>query len=390
MNLATYATRNLVRRRGRTILTVIAVTLAVLIFALIRTVVAMWNVGADAALHDRLATRHKASITMSVPHHYIDEVRAIPGVRAATWASWFAGKDPKKRIPFFATFAADQDSWFNVYDDMQVDPAVLELWKKTKNGAILGDILAKTLEVKVGDHFVINSDIFGEDWEFTVVGLYKPLRRTVDRSTMVFRWDYLNDSDQVKPSQKDKIGWIMSRTQDPNGSASVSRAIDAKFDEADDQTLTMSERAFQLSFLGGFASVLRAFDLGSLFILLIMGLILANTVAMSVRERTHEYGVLRAVGFRPGHILGFVMAESALIALIGGLVGVAILAVLVNGVMGPYLEENMSGLFPYFRTPVMVMLASLIAAAVLGGLAAALPAVRASRLKVTDALRRVD
>ncbi len=217
MNLATYATRNLVRRRGRTILTVIAVTLAVLIFALIRTVVAMWNVGADAALHDRLATRHKASITMSVPKHYIDDVRAVPGVRAATWASWFAGKDPKKRIPFFATFAADQDSWFDVYDDMQVEPAVLELWKKTKNGAILGDILAKTLEVKVGDHFVINSDIFGEDWEFTVVGLYKPLRRTVDRAAALLPGAGVVEAggDAVlKGAGPDRTGWMVE-VEDP-------------------------------------------------------------------------------------------------------------------------------------------------------------------------------
>ncbi len=390
MNLATYATRNMFRRKGRTILTVVAVMLAVLIFALIRTVVAMWNAGADEALQDRLATRHKASITMTLPKTYFQQVKQVPGVRAATYANWFGGKDPKKRVQFFAAFAVDQDTYFDVLDDMQVAPEVMATWKATKNGAILGDILARDLQVKPGEKVIITSDIFKGDWEFTVVGLYKPLRRTVDRSTFIFRWDYLNDSPDLRPEMKDKIGWMMERTSDPKGSAEVARAIDKVFDDQDDQTLSMSERAFQLSFLGGFAAVLRAFDVGSLFILVIMALILANTVAMSVRERTHEYGILRAVGFQPGHILGFVMAESALIALLGGLLGVGLVALLVNVMMGPFLEEHMAGWFPYFRTPGSVMLLSLVAAGALGGLAAALPAVRASRLKVTDALRRVD
>ena len=387
--MATYATRNMFRRKGRTILTIVVVMLAVLSFALIRTVLAMWNAGADEALHDRLATRHKASITMQLPRRYIDEVRAVPGIKSATWAVWFGAKDPKKRIPFFAGFAADQDSWFNVMDDMAIEPEVLARWKATKNGAVLGDVLAKTFKVKVGDKLIIASDIYEGDWEFEVVGLYKPMRRTVDRNTMVFRWDYLND-DPRAAFVKDQIGWVMSRTSDPGGSATVSRAIDKLFEARDDQTLTMSERAFQLSFLGGFSAILKAFDYGSFGILLIMMLILANTVAMGVRERTHEYGVLRAIGFRPSHILAFVLGEAALIALVGAIIGVLIVALLVNGVMGPWLEENMAQLFPYFRTPTSVMVTALIASAVIGAAAAAIPAYRASRLKVTDALRRID
>ena len=389
MNLATYATKNLFRRKGRTILTIIAVALAVIIFALIRTVVAMWSAGADAAAQDRLATRHKASITMQLPKRYIEDIRAVPGVKAATWAVWFGSKDPKKRTEFFAGFGADQDTWFDVMDEMGVEPAVLAEWKATPNGAILGDVLAKTLQVKPGDKLVIASDIYEGEWEFKVVGLYKALRRTVDRNSLVFRWDYLNN-DPRAAHVKDQIGWVMSRISDPGGSAAVSRAIDKLFDERDDQTLTMSERAFQLSFLGAFANVLKAFDAVSAFILLIMGLILANTVAMSVRERTHEYGVLRAVGFRPGHILGFVLGESALIALVGGMLGIGLAFLIVNVLIGPFIEENMAGFFPYFQLPTSVMVMALGSAALLGALAAAIPAVRASRLKVTDALRRID
>jgi putative ABC transport system permease protein len=389
MNLATYARRNLFRRRGRTIMTILGVAVAVLIFSMIRTVVVAFNAGADEAAKDRLATRHKISITLQLPKRYIDEVRATDGIDAATWAVWFGSKDPKKRTPFFAGFAADHNTWFEVMDEMSVTPAELEEWKRTPNGTILGDVLAKTLQVKVGDRLVINSDIYPGDWEFKVVGIYMPLRKTADRNSMVFRWDYLNNDPRAS-FVHEHIGWMMSRIKDPKQSAAVSRQIDKMFDERDDQTVTMSERAFQLSFLGGFSALLTAFDIVSAIIMLIMALILANTIAMGVRERTHEYGVLRAVGFRPGHIMGFIVGESALVALVGGLAGVGITWLIINGALGPWIENNMGAFFPYFFAPMSVMLMALGFAVALGTLAGLIPAYLASRLKVTDALRRLD
>ncbi|HEY1558790.1 MAG TPA: ABC transporter permease [Kofleriaceae bacterium] len=393
MNIATYARRNLFRRRGRTILTMSAVALAVLIFCVIRTVVAEWNAGADAAAQDRLAIRHKVSITMQLPRHYVDDVRGMKaqGVKAVTWANWFGAKDPKERIPFFAGFAVDQNSWFDVMDEFQVDPAVLEEWKKieNKNGAIIGDQLAKAFGVKVGDKLVVNSDIYPGDWEFKVLAIYKPLRRTADRNTLMFRWDYLTDDPRATFS-KDQVGWMTARIDDPGKGAEIGRAIDAKFSEKDDQTLTMSERAFQLGFLGGFSAILHAFDYVSLGILLVMVLILANTIAMAVRERTHEYGVLRAIGFPPGHILGFILGESILVALVGGALGVLVTLGLINGMIGPFIEENMSGMFPYFSVPTAVIATAFGAAVAVGVLAGIVPAILASKLKVTDALRRLD
>jgi putative ABC transport system permease protein len=389
MNLATYASRNLFRRRGRTILTIIAIAFAVLIFSAIRTVVTEWEAGAAEAQNDRLATRHKVSITMQLPRRYVDEVRGVTGVKAATWANWFGAKDPKERIPFFAGFAADPETFFDVMDEMKVDPAQLAEWKQTPNGAIIGDQLAKTFGVQVGDRMVIASDIYPGDWEFKVVGIYEPLRRTADRNTFVFRWDYLNN-DPRNAFGKDQIGWMLERIDDSVHSADISKAIDKKFEEKDDQTLTMSERAFQLSFLGGFSAILKAFNYISLAILLIMTLILANTIAMSVRERTHEYGVLRAIGFPPGHILGFILGESVLVALVGGAIGLLITLGLINGLIGPFIENNMSGMFPYFKTPGNVLAIAVGAAVLVGVIAGIVPAIRASQLKVTDALRRLD
>lgn len=388
MNIATYARRNLFRRKGRTILTIIAVAVAVVIFCLIRTVVGAWNIAADEAAKDRLATRHKVSIVMQLPKRYIEDVRAIPGVQSATYANWFGAKDPKERTPFFAGFAADEN-WFTVFDEMKVEPAQLAEWKQTPNGAIIGDVLARTFGVKVGDRLVISSDIYPGDWEFKIVGIYTPLRRTVDRNSFVFRWDYLNNDPRIGPS-KDQIGWVMSRISDPAASADISRKIDKLFEERDDQTLTQSERAFNLAFLGAFSAILSAFDIISLAILLIMTLILANTIAMSVRERTHEYGVLRAIGFSPGYIFGFIVGEAMLVAFVGGAIGALLTFLFINNGIGPAMEENMAGLFPYFRTPMATLGTAVVVATILGALSGMIPGYLASRRKVVDALRRLD
>lgn len=389
MNIATYARRNLFRRKGRTILTIIAVAVVVLIFSLIQTVDWAFKVGAEESMQDRLATRHKVSITMQLPKRYIEDVRGVPGVTKATWANWFGAKDPKERVPFFAGFAADHESWFEVFDDMVVDPKELADWKATPNGVIIGDLIAKTFQVNVGDRLVITSDIYPGDWEFKVSGIYHPKRRNVDRNSVVLRWDYLNNDPRAAWS-KDQIGWVMSRIQNGGQSAAVSTAIDKVFDEKDDQTITMSERAFNLSFMGAFSAVLQAFSIVSVVILLIMFLIVANTIAMSVRERTHEYGVLKAIGFSPGYIGAFIIGESLLLSLVGGLLGLGLVQLLINMALGPFIEDNMGFMFIAFRTPTSTMLLALAIVVALGLLAAIIPARGASRLKVTDALRRVD
>lgn len=389
MNAATYVRRNLRRRPGRTILTILVVMVTVLIFCGIRTFILSFTAGADEAAADVLAVRHKVSITLPLPKHYIDTLRAVPGVKVATWANWFGAKDPKERLPFFDGFAVDQDSYFDVQDAMKVKPEELAAWKQTPNGAILGDQLAKAFHVKIGDRMVINSDIYPGDWEFQVVGIYTPVRTTADRTSMIFRWDYLNNDPRAEFS-KEHIGWMFARVTDPAGGAEVAKRIDAKFDGNDDQTMTMSERAFALTFLGGFAALLGAFNWVSIVILLIMALILANTIAMSVRERTHEYGVLRAIGFPPARILGFIVGESLLVAVVGGVLGVAITWLAINRGLGPLMRENLSGGFASFFTPGWVFGVALAAAAVLGLIAGVLPAMLASRHKITDALRRVD
>ncbi|HEX3766230.1 MAG TPA: ABC transporter permease [Kofleriaceae bacterium] len=385
----TYARRNMFRRRGRTILTMIVVALAVLIFCGIRTLILSFNVGVDQAAADRIGTRHKVSITMQLPRRYIDDLRAVPGVTKATWANWFGAKDPKQRVPFFAGIAVDQDSYFDVATEIQVPPYQLAAWKQTRNGAILGDQLAAKFGVKPGDRLVIDSDIYPGDWEFTVSGIYTVTKKTADRSSLIFRWDYLNDDPRAVAS-KNTVGWMIERIDDSAHSADISQRIDAKFDSQDVQTKTMSEGAFQLEFLGGFIAVLSALGLGSIVILLIMALVLANTIGMNVRERTHEYGVLRAIGFSPRYVFGFIVGESLLVALVGGLLGVGLTYLLINGVLAPFLSANMSGPLATVHVSGGVFGLALGLAVALGAIAGAIPAFGASRLKTTDALRRVN
>jgi putative ABC transport system permease protein len=256
-----------------------------------------------------------------------------------------------------------------------------------KNGAIVGDVLARQLNLKVGDRLTLEGSIYPGNWTFNIAGIYTATRKSIDRTTFWFHWSRLNDT--LPEGQRDQIGWITSRIDDPGRGPAVSAAIDRMFDERDMQTATMSERAMNLSFMGMFAAMLTALDVISLIILFIMTMILGNTIAMGVRERTREYAVLRAVGFEPKHIRLFVVGEAVALGLVAGAVGMVLAHPIVELGLGRFLEENMGGWFPYFRVEARTYA---LATAFVVGLALAasiVPAVRAGRLAVTDALRRV-
>jgi putative ABC transport system permease protein len=387
MTPATLALRNVWRNRFRASLTALGVAVTVVTFVLLRTIIWAYTYGAEVAAKDRVVTRHKVTFVMTLPKRYVDEVRQSPGVARATWANWFGGKDPKHENEFFSTLAVDPQTFFDVYDEMRVPADRLEAWRQDRRGAIVGDVVAKKLGWKVGDRVSLSSQIFPGDWEFHVAGIYEATRKSIDRSQFIFHWDYLNDA--LPPRQRDQVGWVVSRVSDPGRTAEVGVALDRAFDEKDTQTLSQSEGAFNASFLGMFSAVLRAIDAVSLAILLIMMLILGNTVAMGVRERTHEYGTLRAIGFLPKHVAGFVLGEALATGALGGLLGLLLAYPIVEKGMGRFVEENMGGFFPYFQIPPATAALALALALALGALAAAVPAYRASRLNVVDALRRV-
>ncbi len=390
MNLATLGARNVLRNKFRAALTILGVAVAILTFVLLRTFVFAWTAAADYAAKDRVVTRHKITFVMSLPYNYIHAVRNMTDtVRVSTFSNWFGGKDPKHDKEFFATLAGDTDTFFTVYDDMAVTPEVLAAWKADPQGAVVGDVIAKKLGWKVGDKVTLESPIYPKqgDWEFRIAGMYEAKSKAVDRSTFVFHWKYMNDG--LPKNRQDEIGWIVSRVKDPSQAAAVGVAIDKVFDERETQTLSQDERSFNASFLASISAVLAAVDIISIVILLIMALVLGNTIAMGVRERTNEYGVLKALGFSNTHIVGFIITESLVIGVLGGLLGLALGYPFIEQGLGRFLEENMGTFFPYFRINPTTSVTAMFLAVGLAAVASIVPAIGASRLRTVDALKRL-
>jgi putative ABC transport system permease protein len=378
------AARNLLRNKVRTALTVAGVAIALVAFLLIQTTIGAWEIGVTLAAKDRLVSRHKVTFTMTVPKRYVEEVRQTPGVKDATFSTWWGGKNPNAEKDFFMTLAVEPETFLDVFDEVGITPEEKAAWIADRQGVIVGDILATKFKWKVGDEVSLVSAIYPGEWKFRVKAIYKPLRKSAGRDWFLFDWDYLNEN--APERMREQIGWITARVQPGLSAADVSKTIDAHFDVQDIQTSTQDEGAFNQSFLGMFTTILRALNIVSFVILGIMMLILGNTVAMGVRERTREYGVLRAVGFLPGHITFLVLAEAATLGLLGGLAGLAI-GIPVIGGMGAFIEENMSAFFPVFRLPALISLLAVGIAILLGLVSAAVPAFSAKRLKVVEALR---
>ncbi|MCA9586834.1 MAG: FtsX-like permease family protein [Myxococcales bacterium] len=387
MMLLKIAWRNLLRNSGRTLLTVLGAACALLTFVMLRTVVSSWNSGAEYAAKDRLGTRHKVSFVIQLPKKYVDDIRAVPGVKQATWANWFGARDPRQPNEFFANMAVDAPSFLEVMDELVLPDDQKKAWLEDKKGAIVGDALAKKLGVKVGDKITLEGSIYPGDWEFNIRGIYTASRRSLDRSQFLFHWSYMNDS--LPEARRDEIGWVMIRVSNVAQSAQIAQSIDRVFEERDTQTVTMSERQLQASFMAMFSALLKALDIVSVIILAIMMMVLGNTIAMGVRERTREYGVLRAIGFSPWHIRSFVLGEAAVLGLFAGVAGIGLAYPVVDRGLGQWLEENMGGWFPYFRVEPSTMVTTVVIAIGLSALASLLPVLQAGRISVTDALRRV-
>jgi putative ABC transport system permease protein len=233
----------------------------------------------------------------------------------------------------------------------------------------------------------MEGSIYPGQWEFNIDGIYTATRKSLDQSTFYFHWDYLNEA--AMESQREQIGWIASKVPNAGQAATVAKRIDQLFEPRDIQTLTMSERAMQTSFLGMVSTLLDALQIVSVVILLIMMLILGNTIAMGVRERTHEYGVLRALGFLPKHLSMFVVGEATLLGFLGGAIAVAIGIPLIDQGVGRFIEENFTGMFPYFRVANHDVVLAVVLSIVLAVLASIVPAYQVSKLQVTEALRKL-
>lgn len=389
MNLPGLVIKSVGRNKVRLVLTVLGVAVTVLTFIFLRTVVWSWSMSEEFSAKDRLVTRHKMTFVMLLPKRYVEDVRNMPQVKAATWFTWFQGSDPKHEDEYFSTFAVDPPSFLDVIDEIALPADQKTAWLENRRGAIVGDLLAKKLGWTVGQKIYLESGIYPEQaqWEFEISGIYTVNRKLADRSAFYFHWNYLNEN--VSDVWRDGVGWITARVNDPKRIAQTSTGIDKAFGEKEVPTLTQDEHAFQSGLMGEASAVLTTLDVVAMAILFIMTLIVGNTISMGVRERTSEYGALLAIGFLPRQLAFFIVLESLIIGVLGGGLGVLLSYPIVSKGIGMFVEENMSALFPYFRVSPWLGVAALGTASLAAAVAAIIPALQVFRLKVVDALRRV-
>ncbi len=376
--------RSAFRNRLRTLLTAVGVALAIVAFLFLRTFIAAWYAGVDASATDRLIVRNKISITFSLPKSYVEKVRNVPGVADVTWGNWFGGVyiDEKN---FFAQFAVDGESYYRLYPEFLLAPEEYKAFMGDRKGCVVGELLAEKYGFKIGDRITLNGAIYPGQWEFTVRGIYKGRDKATDRQQMHFHWKYLDDS--LAEARRDQIGTIMLKVA--ASSPEVAQTIDKMFVNSLAETRTESEKAFQLSFVSMASAVIDAIQIVSIVVLVILMLILGNTLAMATRERTTEYAAMRALGFQPFHIVLLVLGEGFVMSLTGATLAVA-LATPILKFFAQLFERNLGNFLGGFDLdPKLVLMAVGIALA--GGmLAAAIPAWRAGRLKIVDALRRIE
>ena len=378
--------KNTFRHRLRTGLTMLGIIVAILAFGMLQTLVNAWYEGANLASSTRLVTRNAISLVFSLPLAYRDRIRGVPGVKRVTWVNWFGGvyKEPSN---FFPQFAADARSFLDMYPELRFVEGDADAFLRDRRGCIIGTKLAEKYGFKIGDVIPLRGAIYPGNWNFTVRGIYRYEGANVsaDITNMYFHWQFLDDTIRaVSPRRAGQIGTFIIDVERAEEMASVAAAIDATFKNSLAETLTESEKAFNLSFVAMSDQIITIVRLVSFVVVLIIMAVMANTMAMTARERMSEYATLKALGFGPGFLLSLVAGESLFIALVGCAVGVALTIPVAAG-----FGEALSTLFPIFRVAPETFALQVACALVVGIAAAILPAIRAATVNVVDGLRSI-
>lgn len=378
--------RNIFRHKLRSFLTVLGLVVAILAFGLLQTVVDAWYAGADMASATRLITRNATSLVFPVPIYYRERIRAIDGVRAVATSNWFGGIYKDESFGnFFPQFAVDHEIWFDIFPEFTTRPDELLAWKRDRRGAMLGRQLAREHGFKVGDTIALKGAIFPGTWEFTIDGIYEPRDETVITRQMYFHWDYLNERlKQLFPKRAEYAGLFVVQITDGSRAAEISQAIDREFRNSVAETLTETEKAFQLGFVAQTETIVMAVRIVSFVVIVIIFAVVANTMAMTARERLAEYATLKALGFGPSFVAWLVIGESLLLTVIGGVAGIAATFPVARG-----FKSFLSALFPVFHVTADTVALQFAAATVVGVLAALVPSLRASRVRIVEGLRHI-
>ena len=370
------------RSKRRTLLTVMSVAIAVILFASLRAVLDGFNAGAEASSSTRIVTIRSTSLIFSMPTSHAEAIKSTPGVQDITWANWFGGiyKDPQN---FFANFAVEPESYLRMYPEIVLTPEERKAFLDDRTACIVGDGLAKRFGFKVGDKITlqVGIPIYGtQDYDFTVRGIYTSAGAAVDNQSMMFHWKYVDERSLVKG----QVGWYVMQVAHPDQATQVSMAIDQKFANSPNETKTDTEKAFQSSFVSMFGNLNLLLGSIALAVVITTLFVAGNTMAMSVRERTTEIAVMRTLGFPSLTIFLLIAGEGLIMSIVGGIVGVTLARVVVNPDVIPT-----GGFIPVFGVNNTNLVTALALSALIGALAGLIPATMASRLKIVDALRRV-
>ncbi|KIF80937.1 ABC transporter permease [Noviherbaspirillum autotrophicum] len=376
--------KNALRHKLRTSLTVLGLVVATLAFGLLQTVVGAWYAGADAASNTRLVTRNAISLVFPLPLSYENSIRGIEGVTGVAYANWFGGiyQEPKN---FFPQLAISGRSYLDLYPEFVLDEDQRAAFLRDRKGCVVGSKLAAQYGFKLGDVIPIKGTIFPGQWEFVVRGIYDGRQETTDTSQFFFHWDYLNET-LLKTSKRrgNQVGLYVVRIDNPDNAAAISGAIDRQFKNSLAETLTETEKAFQLGFVSMSEAIVVAIRVVSFVVIVIIMAVMANTMAMSARERLAEYATLKALGFGPGFLALLIFGESLLIALVGAAIGIVLLFPVAHA-----FSAKMGTLFPVFEIAPQTLLLQALAALTVGIVAAIAPTLRSMRVNIVDGLRSI-
>lgn len=376
--------KNVWRKKIRTSLTILSVLVAFLLFALLSALGYAFRGGVDVANAERLIVIHKVSLINPLPMSYLNRIAATEGVESVTHATWFGGYYQDTRNQF-GQFPVDPQSYFAMYPEFDIPDEQFEAFQRNRTGAVVGQELAETYGWKIGDRVPIQATIWsrvdgGRTWEFDIEGIFSNEDPRSSTAVMLFQYDYF---EEARSFGKGTAGWYVLRVEKGADPVQVANAIDLQFANSPNETKTSTEAAFAQSFTKQFGNIalIVTLILGAVFFTLL--LVSGNTMSQSVRERISELAVLKTLGFGDRAVLGIVLSESILIMLMGGLVGLGIGWVLVQG-----LGRNLGAFLPgIYLSPGAIVggVALMVGAGILAGL---FPALKAMRLSIIDALAR--
>jgi putative ABC transport system permease protein len=367
------------------VLMIVSVMVAFMIFGVLGGFYRAFTAGQDRAAADRMMTINKINFTQPMPIAYYNRIRAVDGVRQVTHANWFGGyyQDPKNII---ISLAIEPNTYFDVYrSEVEIPPEQLQAFIRDRSSAVIGESLARKWGWKIGDRVPIQSNIFtqksgGQTWDVTIAGIVKGKADHIDTNFLLMQYAYF---DETRTFGKDTIGWIILQTTAPEHNDRVAKAIDAMFANSSAETSTDTEKAFGKAFAAQFGNIALIVTLvvGAAFVTILM--IVGNTMALSIRERTREIGVLKTLGFSGPRILRMVLGESVLLALLGGLPGLAIAALATIA-----LRSSLGNIAPAFSVSPDIALQGIGLMLALGVITGIIPALNAMRLTIAAALGR--